>query len=282
VITRMFTTNKKADKILTLYLPLAMMLSFTIFPIYWTLNTAFKPEGDIIKRPLQYAPLSPTIDNFVMAWNNVGFATFFKNSLIVGIFTVVFVLICSTLSGYALSRYQFKGKRSFMLMLLCTQFIPRAMMIIPLFIIFKNLGLISNPLSLIITYTAVEIPFTTILMSGFISNVPKELEEAAMIDGCTKLQSLRHVVFPLLMPGIVATGVFTFIYTWNEFLIALMLTNQQNKFTLPVGLSSMMGEFSINYGALAAGSVIALIPAVILFAYAQKHLVNGMGGAVKG
>jgi multiple sugar transport system permease protein len=278
----MFTANKKADKILTLYLPLAMMLSFTIFPIYWTLNTAFKPEGDIVKRPLQYAPLSPTIDNFVMAWNNVGFATFFKNSLIVGFFTVVFVLICSTLSGYALSRYQFKGKRSFMLMLLCTQFIPRAMMIIPLFIIFKNLGLISNPLSLIITYTAVEIPFTTILMSGFISNVPKELEEAAMIDGCTKLQSLRHVVFPLLMPGIVATGVFTFIYTWNEFLIALMLTNQQNKFTLPVGLSSMMGEFSINYGALAAGSVIALIPAVILFAYAQKHLVNGMGGAVKG
>jgi multiple sugar transport system permease protein len=278
----MFTANKKADRILTLYLPLAMLLSFTVFPIYWTINTAFKPEGDIVKRPLQYMPLSPTVENFVTAWTNVGFATFFKNSLIVGVFTVIAVLICSTLSGYALSRYQFKGKRSFMIMLLCTQFIPRAMMIIPLFVIFKNLGLISNPLSLIITYTAIEIPFTTILMSGFISNVPKELEEAAMIDGCTKLQSLRHVVFPLLLPGIVATGVFTFIYTWNEFLIALMLTNQQSKFTLPVGLSTMMGEFSINYGALAAGSVIALIPAVILFAYAQKHLVNGMGGAVKG
>jgi multiple sugar transport system permease protein len=278
----MFTANKKVDKILTLYLPLTMLLSFTIFPIYWTLNTAFKPEGDIVKRPLQYMPVNPTTENFVMAWNNVGFATFFKNSLIVGICTVLVVLVCSTLSGYALSRYQFKGKRSFMIMLLCTQFIPRAMMIIPLFVIFKNLGLISNPLSLIITYTAIEIPFTTILMSGFISNVPKELEEAAVIDGCTKLQALRFVVFPLLLPGIVATGVFTFIYTWNEFLIALMLTNQQSKFTLPVGLSTMMGEFSINYGALAAGSVIALIPAVILFAYAQKHLVNGMGGAVKG
>jgi multiple sugar transport system permease protein len=278
----MFTANKKVDKILTLYLPLTMLLSFTIFPIYWTLNTAFKPEGDIIKRPLQYLPVNPTTDNFVTAWTNVGFATFFKNSLIVGVSTVLVVLVCSTLSGYALSRYQFKGKRSFMIMLLCTQFIPRAMMIIPLFVIFKNLGLISNPLSLIITYTAIEIPFTTILMSGFISNVPKELEEAAMIDGCSKLQSLRHVVFPLLLPGIVATGVFTFIYTWNEFLIALMLTNQQSKFTLPVGLSTMLGEFSINYGALAAGSVIALIPAVILFAYAQKHLVNGMGGAVKG
>ncbi|WP_251551578.1 carbohydrate ABC transporter permease [Neobacillus muris] len=278
----MLFNNKKADKLITFYLPLAMMLCFTIFPIYWTVNTAFKPEGDIIKRPLQYLPTNPTIDNFVNSWTNIGFATFFKNSLIVGVSAVIVVLVCSTLSGYALSRYQFKGKRAFMLMLLCTQFIPRAMMIIPLFIIFKNLGLISNPLSLIITYSAVEIPFTTILMSGFISNVPKELEEAAMIDGCSKLQSLRYVVFPLLLPGIVATGVFTFIYTWNEFLIALMLTNQQDKFTLPVGLSTMMGEFNVNYGALAAGSVIALIPAIILFAYAQKHLVNGMGGAVKG
>lgn len=278
----MFSKNKNVDKILVLYLPLTLMLSFTIFPIYWTINTAFKSEGDIMKRPLQYVPLNPTTDNFVMAWNNVGFPVFLKNSLIVGVCTVFIVLICSTLSGYALARYEFKGKRSFMIMLLCTQFIPRAMMIIPLFVIFKNLGLISHPLSLVITYTAIEIPFTTILMSGFIKNVPKELEEAAMIDGCTKLQSLRFIVFPLLLPGIVATGVFTFIYTWNEFLLALMLTNQQDKFTLPVGLSMMMGEFNVNYGALAAGSVIALIPAVILFAYAQKHLVNGMGGAVKG
>ncbi|WP_336990610.1 carbohydrate ABC transporter permease [Bacillus infantis] len=278
----MFSKNKKLDKILTLYLPLAMMLSFTIFPIYWTINTALKPEGDIVKRPLQYFPANPTVENFVYSWTNIGFATFFKNSLIVGICTVIVVLICSTLSGYALARYQFKGKKGFLLMLLSTQFIPRAMMIIPLFVIFKNLGLISHPLALIITYTAVEIPFTTILMSGFIANVPKELEEAAMIDGCTKLQSLRHVVFPLLLPGIMATGVFTFIYTWNEFLLALMLTNQNSKFTLPVGLSTMLGEFNVNYGALAAGSVIALVPAVILFAYAQKHLVNGMGGAVKG
>jgi len=111
---------------------------------------------------------------------------------------------------------------------------------------------------------------------------PRDLEEAASVDGANKLQSLRLVMLPLLLPGIVATAVFTFIYTWNEFLLALMLTNQQSKFTLPVGLSFMMGEFNVNYGALAAGSVIALVPAVILFAYAQKHLVNGMGGAVKG
>lgn len=275
-------TQRRLDRLFTFNLPVLVMLGFTLFPLYWTINTAFKQEGDIVKRPLSYIPASPTIENFVTAWTNVGFSTYFKNSLIVGVSTVCVVLVLSTLSGYALSRYRFKGKRAFLLMLLCTQFIPRSMLIIPLFIIFKNMGLISNPLSLIITYAAVEIPFTTVLMNGFISNVPRELEEAAMIDGCSRLQAIRYVVFPLLVPGIVATSVFTFIYTWNEFLLALMLTNQQSRFTLPVGLSYMMGEFNINYGALAAGSVIALIPAVILFSYAQKHLVNGLGGAVKG
>ncbi|RDE27564.1 carbohydrate ABC transporter permease [Parageobacillus thermoglucosidasius] len=274
--------STKLDRMLVFHLPLTLMVVFTLFPFYWTLNTAFKSEGDIIQRPLEYIPSSPTIENFVVAWNNVGFSTYFKNSLFIAVCTVLSVLVLSTLSGYALSRYNFKGKRAFLLLLLSTQFVPRAMLIIPLFIIFKHLGLISNPLSLIITYTTVELPFTSILMNGFISGVPRELEEAAMIDGCNRLQSIRYVVFPLLLPGIVATGVFTFIYVWNEFLLALMLTNQQSRFTLPVGLSYMLGEFNINYGALAAGSVIALIPAILLFMYAQKHLVNGLGGAVKG
>jgi len=278
----MLGVKHKTNKILLFYLPLAMMLMWTLFPIYWTINTAFKHEGDILQRPIEYIPSNPTVENFVVAWNNIGFATFFKNSVIVAICTVLIVIVLSTLSGYALSRYQFKGRKSFLMMLLSTQFIPRAMLIIPLFIIFQALGLISNPLSLIITYTAVEIPFTTILMSGFIGNIPRELEEAASIDGATKMQSIWYVLLPLLRPGIVATGIFTFIYAWNEFLLALMLTNQQSRFTLPVGLSFMMGEFNVNYGALAAGSVIALVPAIVLFGMVQKHLVSGMGGAVKG
>ena len=167
-------------------------------------------------------------------------------------------------------------------MLLCTQFVPGALLIIPLFIIFKNLGLISNPLSLILAYTTFQLPFNSILMNGFISNVPKQLEEAAMVDGCNRLQAIYYVIFPLLLPGIVATGVFTFIYAWNEFLFAFMFTNKAANFTLSVGLSYMMGEFNINYGALAAGSIIAVLPAIALFGYVQKYLVNGLGGAVKG
>lgn len=274
--------SKVLDKTLTFYLPMATMLTWTLFPLYWTLNTAFKPEGDIIKSPLQYLPKNVTFDNFINAWSDVGFEKYFQNSFVVGLGTVVLTLVLSVLAGYALARYDFKGKNMVMLVLLMTQFIPRSMLIIPLFVMFSNIGLISNPISLILIYSAVQVPFSAILMSGFIAGIPSELEEAAAVDGATRLQAIRQVIFPLLIPGVVATSINVFIYSWNEFLLALMLTNNQSKFTLPVGLSFMLGEFNINYGALAAGSIIALVPSVILFIFAQKHLVNGMGGAVKG
>ncbi|MBU5594253.1 carbohydrate ABC transporter permease [Amphibacillus sp. MSJ-3] len=272
----------KLDKSLTFYLPMLAMLMWTLFPVYWTLITAFKPEGDIIKSPLQYLPKNITFENFINAWNDVGFDMYFKNSFYVGAGTVVLTLTLSILAGYALARYDFKGKRAAMLILLMTQFIPRSMLIIPLFVMFSNIGLISHPLSLILVYSAVQVPFSAILMSGFIAGIPSELEEAAAVDGANRFQAIRQVILPLLIPGIVATGINVFIYAWNEFLLALMLTNVQSKFTLPVGLSFMLGEFNINYGALAAGSIIALVPSIFLFIIAQKHLVNGMGGAVKG
>lgn len=197
--------------------------------------------------------------------------------------TVIIVLICSVLVGYAISRFTFKGKGAFMIMLLCTQFVPGAMLLIPLFMIFKQLGLTSSLFALIITYSTFQLPFNSLLMSGFISNIPEALEEAAMVDGCSRLKAIFLVIFPILLPGIVATTVFTFISAWNEFLFALMFISKPALFTLPVGLRYMQGEFDIHYGALAAGSLISLLPAVILFAFVQKYLVQGMGsGAVKG
>jgi len=265
------------------YIPLFASLLFTLYPIYWTMNTALKREADITKSPVKYIPSPATLDNFIMSWNNVGFSVFFKNSLIVSISTVFIVLILSILAGYAITRFKFKGKSAFMLMLLCTQFVPGAMLLIPLFTIFKSLGLTGNLFSLIITYSAFQLPFNAILMSGFISNIPVALEESAEVDGCNRLQGLYYVILPLLLPGLVATSVFTFVGAWNEFLFALMFITKKSLFTLPVGLSYMQGEFDINYGALAAGSVIALVPVVILFAYVQRYLVQGLSaGAVKG
>jgi multiple sugar transport system permease protein len=275
--------RKIRDKTFLLVLPLAVTMLFILFPFYWTLVTAFKREGDILQRPAKYLPNPWTLDNFKVAWSQVGFSTFFKNSLFIAVVTCFLIVVLSLLVGYALSRFQFRGKKSFMLILLFTQFIPGAMLIIPLFIIFNKMHLINTYLSLIIVYATFNVPFNSILMRGFVSTVPFELEEAAYVDGCGKLRAIFLVVLPVLVPAIVATAAFAFISCWNEFLYALMFINDNKLFTIPIGLSYMQGEFDIKYGALAAGSVIALIPALILFSYVQKHLVGGLSsGAVKG
>jgi multiple sugar transport system permease protein len=266
-----------------LHFSLVMILIFILFPFYWTINTAFKNEGDIFKSTLQYFPNPATIHNFIYAWENVGFSNYFKNSLLVAITAVCFVVFFSILIGYALSRFRFRGKKAFTLILLCTQFIPNVMLIIPFFIIFKNIGLISNLLSLVITYTTFQLPFNAVIMKGFVTNLPLELEEAAMVDGCSRISAIFKVILPLLLPGIIATGAFAFIGCWNEFLFALVLISKSSLFTIPVGLSYMVGEYTINYGGLAAGSIIALSPAVAMFAYIQKYLIQGLNtGAVKG
>lgn len=275
--------RQKTARWFSLYLPVTVILFFVLFPFYWTLNTALKREGDIMKIPLQYLPNPVTFKNFIDIWNTVGFGVYFRNSLIVSVIAVIFIVIFSILIGYALSRFRFRGKQVFMLLLLCTQFIPGVMLLIPLFIIFRNLGLISNFGSLIITYITFRLPFNAILMRGFVKNVPYDIEEAAQIDGCNRIEAIMHVVLPILIPGIVATAAFAFINCWNEFIFALMFISKSNLFTIPVALNSMQGEYDINYGYLAAGSIIAMIPPFLMFAYVQKYLVQGMSaGSVKG
>jgi multiple sugar transport system permease protein len=273
----------KIDKLYLLYIPLLLVMTFVLFPFYWTINTAFKRESDILSTHMQYLPSPWTFHNFCNAWQNIGFSVYFLNSLIVSVLAIFFTVLFSILVGYALGRFNFKGKKGFMLTLLCTQFIPHTMMIIPFFIIFKNLGLTSSLLSLIIVYTTLQLPFNSVIMKGFITNTPKELEEAAMVDGCNRLHAIFRIILPMILPGIIATGSFAFIGCWNEFLFALILISKNSRFTIPVGLNFMMGEYNINYGALAAGSVIALVPPGLIFAYVQKYLVQGLSaGAVKG
>ena len=275
--------RKWKDLIIYRLLPLAAFVGFICFPFYWTLVTSLKVEGDIIKRPVRYLPDPATIQNYVTAWRDVGFSQYFLNSLLVSAVACLMTVASALLVGYALSRFTFKGKQPFMLVLLCTQFIPSAMLIIPLFITFSKLHLINNHWSLILVYTTFQIPFSSIMMKGFVEKIPYHLEEAAYVDGCSRFQALVKVVLPVLTPGVVACASFSFISCWNEFLFALMFVNNPKKFTIPVGLSFMQGQFDINYGALAAGSMIALAPAILMFIYVQKYLVGGLtAGAVKG
>lgn len=270
-------------KLVPLYLSLVAFTVFILFPFYWTLVTALKREKDLYKLPIAYLPSPATFDNFVVAWRNVGFSTFFRNSFLVSFLSVIIIVACSILIGYALNRFNFRGKGAFLLLMLSTQFIPQSMLIIPLFIIFKKMGLINNLGSLVLTYITFQIPFNAIIMRGFVNNIPFSLEEAAMVDGCSRIKAIFYIVLPILLPGLIATGAFAFIGCWNEFLCALMFINSKLLFTIPVGLNYMQGQFDINYGALASGSIIALIPPILMFAYVQKYLVQGLSaGSVKG
>jgi multiple sugar transport system permease protein len=265
------------DRVL-LVVPLVLYLAFTLVPFYWMLLFAFRPAGST-----SLVPWPITFDNFATVWNGSGFGIYFQNSIMVAVASLVVSTVIALLGGYALARFPFRGKAVFVLAMLCTQFIPGAMMLIPLFQIFNGLGLTDNLWSLIISDTVFHLPLSLVLMAGFIRNVPMELEEAAWVDGCSRIAAFRLVILPLLRPGIVAVGSFAFISAWNNFLFAIMFLSSQDQFTIPVGLSYLLGEFGTDFGALAAGGVIAIIPVVAIFAYVQRFLVQGLSaGAVKG
>lgn len=270
--------RRDPGRYLRLHLPLALYLLFTLIPFYWMLVFALRPAGET-----SLVPWPITFEHFDTVWNGVGFGLFFQNSLIIGVGTLVVVTVFALMGGYALARFRFRGQRVFLLALLCTQFIPGAMMLIPLFVIFKSAGLLNSLTGLVIADTAFQLPLALILMSGFVRNVPVELEEAAMVDGCTRLRAFFAVTLPQLKPALVAVGSFAFIGAWNNFLFALMFASKQDKFTLPVGLSYALGEFNTDFGALAAGGVVAAVPVVLVFAVVQRFLVQGLSaGAVKG
>jgi multiple sugar transport system permease protein len=261
-----------------IYVPLTLYLLFTLVPFYWILLFALRPAGST-----SLVPWPMTLDHFDKVWNDRAFATFFQNSVLVGIATLVMTTLVALAGGYALARFDFRVKKAFMLALLCTQFVPGALLLVPLFEIFAKLQMINSLGSVIIAETVFQLPLSMILISGFIRNVPASLEEAAWVDGCNRFTAFRIVVLPLLRPGLIAVGSFAFVHAWNHFLFALMFLSDQGKQTIPVGLNTLMSADSVDLGALAAGGIIAAVPVVIVFAFIQKWLITGFSaGAVKG
>ncbi|MFS8204511.1 carbohydrate ABC transporter permease [Streptomyces sp. CWNU-52B] len=261
-----------------IYLPLGIYLLFTLVPFYWILLFALREPGSS-----SLVPWPMTFEHFDKVWNERSFGTYFENSVYVGVATLLMTTVVALAGGYALARFDFKIKRAFMLALLCSQFVPGALLMVPLFQIFAELQMINSLSSVIIAETVLQLPLSMILISGFIRNVPYSLEEAAWVDGCDRFTGFRVVVLPLLRPGLIAVGSFAFVHSWNHFLFALMFLSDQEKQTIPVGLNSLMSADSVDLGALAAGGIIAAVPVVIVFAFIQKWLITGFSaGAVKG
>ena len=262
---------------------LGFFLAVVIIPIYWMFVTSLKTQADAISIDIQYWPKNPTLMNYRAVLMETQFVAFLKNSLIVAVVSGFLVLLVAIPGGYALSRYNYKGKSATMIGFLVTQMIPGTLLLVPLFIVFANIRLQDTLWSLIIYYTALQVPFCTITMQGFFINIPVVIEEAAKIDGCTLRQTIMKIVLPVMLPGIIAVFIFAFVSGWNDLLGGIMFINSETKRTIPVGLSYYVGQYSIKWGEMTAGGMMALIPSAILFAVAQKYIVEGMtSGAVKG
>jgi ABC-type glycerol-3-phosphate transport system permease component len=274
--------RRKIKQIVVLIL-LIMVVLVLVFPFGWMLSTAFKPPEEVFTEKPRWIPHNPTTQNFYHILFNTAFPRYFGNSVLVAFITMVLSLIVTVFAGYALSRYQFRGKNAFSLWLLISQMFPPVLLIIPIFVLMLKLNLVNKYPSLIITYATFALPFSTWMLKAYFDTVPLELEEAAKVDGCNQIQALFRIILPLAAPGIVTVALFIFILAWQEYMFALTLTRTTEMRTLPVGISLFLGEYRVLWGSLMAGSVVVTAPVVVFFVYLQRYIVQGLTlGAVKG
>ncbi|MGO7167421.1 carbohydrate ABC transporter permease [Rhizobium leguminosarum] len=258
-------------------------IAFALFPLFWLLKVSVTPNDLLYSEGVRMWPSRTTWDHYAFVLRHSAFPTFFKNSLIVSASTAVTVTICASLSGYALSRFNFRAKYWIVALMLLTQMFPLVMLVAPIFKILSPLHLTNSLTGLVIVYTAFNVPFATFLMQSFFDGIPRDLEEAAKIDGATQFTAFRQIILPLTLPGIAATLGFVFAAAWSELLFALMLINGNDAATFPVGLLTFVSKFSVDFGQMMAAGVMALIPAGLFFLLIQRYLVQGLtAGAVKG
>jgi multiple sugar transport system permease protein len=275
--------NKKSiSRIYTLYVPLLIILILTLGPFVWMFLTSLKDQNELFSKTFVYMPIKPSFDNYYQLFVKTNFFHNIINSLLVALGTSLISLTIATMSAYAFTRYKFKGSKFLQSSYLLIYMFPAVLFMIPLFIEMKKLGLVNTLWALIIAHSTFTIPLSVWLMVGFLQEMPIEVEESAMVDGCNRFTSFFRVVFPMIAPGLAATGSYIFIYSWNEFLYAVMFTNEASR-TLPVALQVFVGQYQIQWDLLSAGSVITVLPVIILFMMIQKNLVRGLtAGAVKG
>ena len=255
-----------------------------VFPVFWMISTAFKPDDQIISETPTWLPLHPTFNHFRDAIDRPYFWDDVKNSLVVVLATVAIAIVLAFLAAIALARYGFSGRKLFIVLMIGILMLPQAGLIIPLYVVLGRYHQVNALSGLIITYLTFTLPFCVWTLRGFLLGIPKELEEAAMVDGSTRLGVFVKILLPLMGPGLVATSVFAFITTWNEYIFARVLLNDQSKQTITVWLSYFLGTSRhTDWGALMAASTLTAVPVIIFFLLVQRRVVFGLtAGAVRG
>ena len=253
-----------------------------VFPVALMFLNAIRSEGEIIQSPVAL-PRVVTAVNFQEIFWESSFMTNLRNSLVVSALTVCLTIAVTAPAGYAMSRFQFRGKWLFSTWLLATQAFPGIIMVLGVFMLFRAYGLLNTHIGLVIMHTSFSVPFSVWLLKGYFDRIPVALEEAAMIDGCNHWEALLRIILPLAVPGLLAVGTFSFLLSWNEFFFALVINRAERLFTLPVFLSRFLGVGGmVRWGPLSAAALLATIPALVLFMLGQRYLVSGLtGGAIK-
>jgi N,N'-diacetylchitobiose transport system permease protein len=261
-----------------------LILAICVFPVYWMVNTSLLPRREIRSPDPTFLPLGGTLDNYRRVLEGDTFFNALGVSLMVTLATVAFALVFAFLAALAVSRFRFRGRGGFIVTLLLIQMIPVEGLFISQYKMLEGLSLLNTVSGLTLVYVASVLPFTIWTLRGFVAGVPYELEEAAMIDGCSRFGAFLRVTFPLLAPGLVATGVFGFIQAWNEFTLAVVVMTQEDKRTLPLWLSGFVDvNRGTDWGAIMAGSTLIAVPVIIFFLLVQGRMVSGLtAGAVKG
>lgn len=280
----MSTTTRLRVRRLPLNAAAVATVVVCLFPVYWMVATAFTPSRDIQSDNPRLLPESWTLDHFRTAVGADGFGLFWRNSILVTLSAVALALVIALGAAYAVARMRWKGRRQFVLMVFIAQMAPWESLIIPVYIISRDTDMLDRLPTLTLVYFMMTLPFTLIVLRGFIDTIPPELEESAQVDGCTRLGAFRHIAFPLLAPGLMATSLFGYITAWNEFTYAnFLIIKQQDNRTLPVWLSSFQNVFGTDWGATMAASTLFAAPALVVFLVLQRHVTSGFAaGAVKG
>ena len=264
------------------YCSYCAVVAITLFPVLWVLSSSLKTLPEIYRYPPTWLPETPQFVNYLKVFTLTSLSRYFINSILVSLFTTAGVVLVAMLAGYGFSRFLFKGKQALMLILIGTQMIPGVTNSITVYLIIRELGLLDTLPALMLIYAAVNIPLSVWLLKTYFDTVPLSLDEAAAMDGCSRLRILFSIIVPVSLPGLAATALFSFIACWNEFYLALVLCSSVRSSTMPIGLFMFQSSYDIKWNLLGAASIVAMLPVIVLFIAFQEQFVAGLTkGAVK-